>query len=155
MPLSAWKAAWTEHSKHIESSLGTLTAWTCTSPSKGLERKVVPREPSSLHLRALAHARPIAGDTCTVFHFSPVNCHIGVRSQISLPQLRSAVTGFHCSLDRHSIYHYIYVGDHWMSLPPRGLPFNAVKVLCPPDVLPKHPALYISHFVCEIFVLHL
>lgn len=55
MPLSAWEAPQTEHSKHVEYSLGaegspllSLMAWTCVSPSKGLERKMVPRQPSSL-----------------------------------------------------------------------------------------------------------
>ena len=70
-------------------------------------------------------------------------------------KFRPSFTGPSCSL-----YLFRPIVIHlcrwcWVSPPPKDLPFNPTKVLCPPAGHPKHPALCISPFILEFFVFHL
>ena len=164
MPLGARKAPWTEHSKHIEHSPGTesnpllsLMAWTCVSPMKAQGEKWFPEScpPST---SGLWHTPvPLVGTPAlsftsyqlTAMYVSDLKCIP------SSGKLRFAVTGLHCSLDLHSIQHFICVGDHWMPFPPRAF-LSTLSQFCALLIYTaKHPALYISHFIREIFVFHL
>lgn len=88
---------------------------------------------------------PLLG-TLITFHLLPVNSlKFQVLYQISHCQKSSDL------LYRPFLFLYLFLPIvihlcrwRWKSPPPRDLPFNPIKVQCPPAVLPKHPAPCIS-----------